>query len=427
MAHLLRMPGISADAEEVVFLEWCITPGNKIENGDSIAIVETEKANVDIVSDQIAILWRSLINPGDTVNVGAPIAILIGLDEKITDEAAVFNKLGLTDLNINSNEIKSENMNDNVEPSSAPPLSALNKVLNNDSLQKNQGERVFSSPIARKLAKDNNISVENIVGTGPGQRIVRADVERSIANVIGNLTVQETTITPNLSSSNAYTDIPHSGMRRAVAKSLTASKQEAPHFYLDATCLVDALLELRKNINDNSSVKVSINDFVVKAVVKSLVDVPEMNVVWMQDCVRRFNTVDIAIAISSTKGLVTPVIRSAENLSLTQISNQIKDFAIRANEGRLKQHEIEGGALTVTNLGMFGVESFSAILNPPQVGILAVGAIVKQPIVVDGALEVGNTLKVTLSVDHRPVDGVLAAQWLKRFKILIENPALILA
>jgi pyruvate dehydrogenase E2 component (dihydrolipoamide acetyltransferase) len=216
-------------------------------------------------------------------------------------------------------------------------------------------------------------------------------------------------------------------MRRAVAKSLTASKQEAPHFYLDATCLVDSLLELRKNINLNGSVKVSINDFVVKAVVKSLIDVPEMNVVWMQDSVRQFNSVDVAIAISSTKGLVTPVIRSAENLTLTQISNQIKDFAARANEGRLKQHEIEGGSFSVTNLGMFGVESFSAILNPPQVGILAVGAIVNQPIVVDGSLEVGNTLKVTLSVDHRPVDGVLAAQWLKRFKTLIENPALILA
>lgn len=423
MAHLLRMPGISADAEEVVFLEWCITPGNKIENGDSIAIVETEKANVDIVSDQVAILWRSLINPGDTVNVGAPIAILTGLDEKITDEAAVFNKLGLSDFNSDTNQVKSENKSEIIEQSSAEPILVVNEVQSNHSSQNSQSDRIFSSPIARKLAKDNNISIENIVGTGPGQRIVRADVERSI----GNLSVQKVTTTPNINSSNSYTDIPHSGMRRAVAKSLTASKQEAPHFYLDATCLVDSLLELRKNINLNGSVNVSINDFVVKAVVKSLVEVPEMNVIWMQDCVRRFNSVDIAIAISSTKGLVTPVIRSAENLSLTQISNQIKDFAARANEGKLKQHEIEGGAFCVTNLGMFGVESFSAILNPPQVGILAVGAIMNQPIVVDGVLKVGNTLKVTLSVDHRPVDGVLAAQWLKRFKILIENPALILA
>ncbi len=190
---------------------------------------------------------------------------------------------------------------------------------------------------------------------------------------------------------------------------------------------MDALLALRKSINEDGLVKVSINDFVFKAVVRTLVDVPEMNVIWMDDCVRHFNTVDVSVAISSDRGLVTPVIRSAENLSLTQISNQIKDFATRANEGKLKQHEIEGGAFSVTNLGMFGVESFSAILNPPQVGILAVGAIVNQPIVVEGAVEVGHTLKVTLSVDHRPVDGVLAALWLKRLKTLIENPALILA
>lgn len=427
MAHLLRMPGISADADEVVFLEWCIIPGNKIENGDSIAVVETDKANVDIISDQVAILWRSLIKPGDTVNVGAPIAILIGLDEKITDEAAVLSKLDLLELNKDENQENSENMKDDIEHSSAQSILVLNEVLTNHSWQNSQSQRIFSSPIARKLAKDNNISIDNIVGTGPGQRIVRADVERSIANDIGISLVQEVTKTPNMDTSNSYTDLPHSGMRRAVAKLLSASKQEAPHFYLDATCLVDSLLKLRKDINDNGSVKVSINDFVVKAVVKSLVEVPEMNVVWMQDCVRRFNSVDIAIAISSTKGLVTPVIRSAENLSLTQISNQIKDFATRANEGRLKQHEIEGGAFSVTNLGMFGVESFSAILNPPQVGILAVGAVVNQPIVVDGKLEVGNTLKVTLSVDHRPVDGVLAGQWLKKFKTLIENPALILA
>ena len=152
-----------------------------------------------------------------------------------------------------------------------------------------------------------------------------------------------------------------------------------------------------------------------------------MNVIWMDECVRKFNSVDVAVAIGSSRGLVTPVIRSAEKLSLTQISAQIKDFAQRANDGKLKQHEIEGGVFSVTNLGMFGVEKFSAILNPPQVGILAVGAVINEPIAVDGQLRVGNTLKVTLSVDHRPVDGVLAAKWIQRFKTLIENPALIIA
>lgn len=411
MAYLLRMPGISADAEEVVFLEWCVSPGSKVVTGDSIATVETEKANVDIVSDQTAILWRSLIDPGASVDVGAPIAILIGLDEKITDETALLSSLGL-----------SEQATPTEKSTPAPVPVPVPQALSNG-----HGERTFSSPIARKLAKENNVSIENIVGTGPGQRIVKADVERSIASGFANSSENLPSSTPAATTTSSYSDIPHSGMRKAVARALSASKREAPHFYLDATCQVDALLELRKSINDDGLVKVSINDLVFKAVVKALVDVPEMNVIWMDDCVRQFNSVDVSVAIGSSRGLVTPVIRSAENLSLTQISNQIRDFARRAEEGSLKQHEIEGGTFSVSNLGMFGVESFSAILNPPQVGILAVGAVIREPIVVGEAIEVGNTIKVTLSVDHRPVDGVLAAKWLARFKTLIQTPALILA
>lgn len=416
MAHLLRMPGVSADAEEVIFLEWSVSPGTTIADGDSIALVETEKANLDIISDQAAVLWRSLIDPGAVVKIGEPIAILIGLDEKISDEAALLKSLGLTGAV-------------SATPATSTPPSAplVTEVKSTFATNNGNGERIFSSPIARKLAKENNIAVENIVGTGPNQRIVRADVERSILSSPSNSEVKATQNGSPATKTNTYTDIPHSGMRRAVARALSASKQQAPHFYLNTTCRVDALLALRKSINEDGSVKVSINDFIFKAVVKALVDVPEMNVIWMDDCVRRFDSVDVAVAIGSTRGLVTPVIRSAENLSLTQISNQIQDFAKRANEGNLKQTEIEGGSFCVSNLGMYGVESFSAILNPPQVGILAVGAAISEPVVVAGAVEIANTIKMTLSVDHRPVDGVMAAQWLQRFKTLIENPALILA
>lgn len=416
MAHLLRMPGVSADAEEVIFLEWSVSPGAKIVDGDSIALVETEKANLDIISDQEAVLWRSLIDPGAVVKIGEPIAILIGLNEKISDEAAVLKSLGLA-----------EPAGDSPEPSTPPEVSLVTEIKTTFAPANGNGERIFSSPIARKLAKENNIAIENIVGTGPDQRIVRADVERSILNNSSNPVPNVISGGREVIKTNPYTDIPHSSMRRAVAKALSASKREAPHFYLNATCRVDALLALRKSINEDGSIKVSINDFIFKAVVKTLVDVPEMNVIWMDDCVRQFSSVDVAVAIGSTRGLVTPVIRSAENLTLTQISNQIQDFATRANEGKLKQPEIEGGSFCVSNLGMFGVESFSAILNPPQVGILAVGAAISEPLVVDGAIEIANTIKVTLSVDHRPVDGVMAAQWFKRFKTLIENPALILA
>lgn len=416
MAHLLRMPGVSADAEEVIFLEWSVSPGTTIADGDSIALVETEKANLDIISDQAAVLWRSLIDPGAVVKIGEPIAILIGLDEKISDEAALLKSLGLTGAV-------------SAAPATSTPPSAplVTEVKSTFATNNGNGARIFSSPIARKLAKENNIAVENIVGTGPNQRIVRADVERSILSSPSNSEVKTAQNGSAVTKTNTYTDIPHSGMRRAVARALSASKQQAPHFYLNTTCRVDALLALRKSINEDGSVKVSINDFIFKAVVKALVAVPEMNVIWMDDCVRRFDSVDVAVAIGSTRGLVTPVIRSAENLSLTQISNQIQDFAKRANEGNLKQTEIEGGSFCVSNLGMYGVESFSAILNPPQVGILAVGAAISEPVVVAGAVEIANTIKMTLSVDHRPVDGVMAAQWLQLFKTLIENPALILA
>ena len=418
MAKLLRMPGISADAEEVVFLEWCVAPGSKIQNGDAIAIVETEKANVDIVADQDAILWKSLIEPGSSVIVGAPIAVLIGVDEKITNEEEIFKTLGLS-----SDASKSKNKEVIKEEKIDESKAEFDSIVSSLQESKEFGnERFFASPIARRLAKENNLTISKIVGTGPGQRIVRADVEKLISNGSQKLSPKV-----NITNSNDFTDIPHSGMRKAVARALSASKREAPHFYLNASCRVDSLLELRKVINEENEVKISINDFMVKAAIKALVEVPEMNVIWMEDCVRKFSKVDISVAIGSTRGLVTPVIRNADALTLSQISMQIKDFATRANEGKLKQHEIEGGTFSITNLGMYGVESFSAIINPPQVGILAIGAVVTQPIVLDGEVVKANMLNVTLSVDHRPVDGVLAAQWLQKFKRLVENPALILA
>ena len=270
MAHLLRMPGVSADAEEVIFLEWSVSPGTTIADGDSIALVETEKANLDIISDQAAVLWRSLIDPGAVVKIGEPIAILIGLDEKISDEAALLKSLGLTGAV-------------SAAPATSTPPSAplVTEVKSTFATNNGNGARIFSSPIARKLAKENNIAVENIIGTGPNQRIVRADVERSILSSPSNSEVKTAQNGSAVTKTNTYTDIPHSGMRRAVARALSASKQQAPHFYLNTTCRVDALLALRKSINEDGSVKVSINDFIFKAVVKALVAVPEMNVIWI--------------------------------------------------------------------------------------------------------------------------------------------------
>lgn len=444
MATILRMPGISADAEEAVLLEWLIKEGGEFHPGDSLATVETEKANVEIEADQDAVLWRTLAQPGTSVAVGAPIAVLVGVGDIVADDAAVFSSLGLAVPGAGQDKATPASVAD---PAPVPvPAGDVDRAGEAASQQEvAPHSRIFASPLARRIARENNLDIAEIAGTGPGHRIVRADVERALAALaaptflateLGAAAITVATAPPAPPRQSptrvdvpgmGYTDIPHSGLRRAVARVLAQSKREAPHFYLNATCRVDALLALRQQLNAGSTVRVSINDFVVKAVAKALVAVPEMNVIWMDDAVRQYDSVDISVAIGSDRGLVTPVIRSTEKLSLTEISKQVREFAVRANEGKLKQNELVGGSFTITNLGMFGVESFSAIINPPQAAILAVGAVVERPVVIDGALVVGNTLAVTLSVDHRPVDGVLAARWLQQFTMLMENPLLILA
>lgn len=477
MASILRMPGISADSDEATLLEWSVVSGAEIHTGDVLATVETEKANVDIESDQDAVLWRTLAEPGTLVAVGSPIAVLIEVGEDVGDEAAVLSALGISgsapsssptppasstpataetsaeaapqsspgDPGINvlgTVSVGQMEPDAEAEPVSDAPASEPTEADGGPvGVDPSTGERRFASPIARRIAREGGVAIETLEGTGPLGRIIRADVERAVAaGAAAPRAAAPAPQTPPAAPAAAsapkparvpdgtYTDIPHTGMRRAVASRLTQSKREAPHFYVSATCRVDDLLALRETINGVSTVRVSINDFFVKAVAKTLAEFPEMNVNWMDDAVRRFDSVDISVAINTERGLVTPVLRSADTLTLTQISAQIREYAGRAKEGRLKQHELEGGAMTVTNLGMFGVESFSAIINPPQVAILAVGAVTKQAIVDEsGQLGVGSTVTVTISADHRPVDGVLVATWLQRFTSLIEAPISILA
>jgi pyruvate dehydrogenase E2 component (dihydrolipoamide acetyltransferase) len=441
MPRLLRMPGISADAEEVVFLEWCSTVGSTVAAGAAIATVETEKANVDIEAEEEAVLWRTLIEPGDAVAVGAPIAVLAGVGEDVSDEGSVLDALGLATTSAADAAEHHVADHDNVEerdataePTATPaeataPSPAVD--IGVDTPQANG--RLFASPLARKLARDNNIALDSVVGTGPGGRIVRRDIDlvREGRTVLGASQPSASQPREGLGHqamrAAEFVDIPHSGMRRAIARALTASKQNVPHFYLESTCRVESLLEMRETINNDSPVRISINDFVLKAVGKALMDVPEMNVVWTDDAVRRFSTADVSVAVGGDHGLVTPVLRSVESMSLSQVSGHVRDFVDRAGSGKLKQGELEGGSFSVSNLGMYGVERFAAIINPPQAGILAVGAVREEPVVTNGSLRIGSVLTVTLSADHRGVDGVVAATWLKRFTALMENPALLLA
>ena len=442
MPRLLRMPGISADAEEVVFLEWCSTVGSTVAAGAAIATVETEKANVDIEAEEEAVLWRTLIEPGDAVAVGAPIAVLAGVGEDVSDEGSVLDALGLATTSAAAvehhvaNHDKVEEGDAITEPTATPTPAEANAPspaadIRVDTPQVNG--RLFASPLARKLARDNNIALDSVVGTGPGGRIVRRDIDLVREGRAVHGASQPSDSQPREARGNQavrgadFVDIPHSGMRRAIARALTASKQNVPHFYLESTCRVESLLEMRETINNDSPVRISINDFVLKAVGKALMDVPEMNVVWTDDAVRRFSAADVSVAVGGDHGLVTPVLRGVESMSLSQISGHVRDFVDRAGSGKLKQGELEGGSFSVSNLGMYAVERFAAIINPPQAGILAVGAVREEPVVTNGSLGVGSVLTVTLSADHRGVDGVVAATWLKRFTTLMENPALLLA
>jgi pyruvate dehydrogenase E2 component (dihydrolipoamide acetyltransferase) len=227
--------------------------------------------------------------------------------------------------------------------------------------------------------------------------------------------------------STAYEEIPHSRIRRATADRLVESKQTAPHFYVRATVRAEALVALRADLNAGGQARVSLNDLVVKGVAAAHERVPEMNVTWTADAVRRYASVDIAVAVSTERGLVTPVVRDVTRLTVRALSSRVQDLAGRAREGKLRQEELEGGSIAVTNLGMFGVEEFTAIINPPQAAILAVGSVREEPVVEDGAVVPGRVMTVTLSVDHRPVDGVLAARWLSALVELLEHPVWLLA
>ena len=275
------------------------------------------------------------------------------------------------------------------------------------------------------MAREKNLNLSAVVGSGPGGRIVRRDLESLPTGGA---------VAPAISSSSpvAYapvagnTEIPLTGMRKAIARRLTESKSTVPHFYLTTECKVDALLAMREQINSVSPVRVSVNDLVVKAVAAAFIDVPDANVTWGDNVLIKHGSVDISVAVSTEGGLVTPVVRNVTAKSITAVSEEIKDLVVRAGEKRLRQEELEGGSFSISNLGMYGTLEFAAILNPPQSGILAVGAALDQPIVVDGQLTVGKVMRCTLSADHRAVDGALAAQWLAAFTKRIENPVTLL-
>jgi pyruvate dehydrogenase E2 component (dihydrolipoamide acetyltransferase) len=402
MARLLRMPEIAANTTEAVLSAWPLPDNARFAAGDAIATVETDKAVVDVPAEAGGVLLRTLVEPGRSVSVGTAIAVLADPDELVDDiDTLVESMIGQVDA-------------DERLTAAAPAASAL-------------PARLFASPLARRVAREHDLAVEEIRGTGPGGRIVRDDVHRAVAarqRAAAQPVPSSTPIPP--AQPPAFHDVAHSATRRAIAARLVEGTRTTPVFTIRGSARVDALLALRTEINSGTGPPVSVTDLVVAAAARAHVAVPQMNVVWTPDAVRVFRTVDVALAVATDKGLLTPVLRDVPAMTLSVLAATSADLVTRARSGALRQHELEGGTLTVTNLGPFGVEDFTAVINPPQSAILAVGAARAEAVVSDGELAVATVVRVTLTVDHRPVDGAIAARWMAAFLTLLEAPLRIL-
>ena len=431
MPELLRMPEIATGTTEAVLSSWSVAENATVSARDVVATVETAKAVVDVEAETDGVILRLLVEPGAEVETGAPIALVGRAGESVTDLDSALRDLGVAEVALEVPEAATTPEPSPVDDVEVPaPVAAPDGRSDGRPNGRSQG-RVFASPLARRLAHQAGLRVEDLPGTGPGGRIVRRDVERAQAHGASSQPVAPAASSagPAAGSPGAagYRDVPHSRLRRLVASRLTESKTTAPHFYLRATVPVDRLLALRAQLNDGAETRISVNDLVVKAVARAHVAVPELNVTWQPDAVRRYESVDVAVAVATDNGLVTPVLRAVEDMTITTVARTTRDLAERARSGQLRQHELEGGSISVTNLGMYGTEEFAAIINPPQAAILAVGAARAEPVAVDGRLEVATVMRLTLSVDHRPVDGVVGARWLAALTDLLEHPARILA
>lgn len=435
MAVVVRMPEIATGAAEAAIQSWLVEVGSPVKAGQAIVEIETEKAVVEYEAERAGVLAGILLPAGDAAAVGVPIAVLAEEGESL--ESALASAGGGSGAQEAAIAAAPEEAADAAAAPAAAVTGPASAPADADAEQ-----RLFASPLVRRLARERGVDLADVPGSGPRGRVVRRDLDAwTQARDERHPDAETPTVAPApvapaeaapaptapVPAGAAYEDVPHTGMRRAIARRLTESKATVPHFYLQADCRVDALLELRARINEGREQRISVNDLVVKAVAGAMRDVPEANAIWTSDATRRFANADIAVAVSVPGGLLTPVVRQADRLSIGELATTVRDLAERAREGRLKQNELEGGSFAVSNLGMYGTTSFSAIINPPHAGILAVGAATRRPVVdADGSLAAATVMSVTLSADHRVLDGALAAQWLAAFVARIENPLQIL-
>ncbi|MDA8717068.1 pyruvate dehydrogenase complex dihydrolipoamide acetyltransferase [Alphaproteobacteria bacterium] len=425
MAIEIKMPALSPTMTTGTLAKWLVGEGDRVNSGDVIAEIETDKATMEVESVDDGVMAKIFVDAGaENVAVGAVIAVLAVDGETASDVA----KAGLHEPSspVPVTSVAAE-AKERAEP--APATAAPVKAVPAPQTKSSDKPRIFASPLARRIAADRNIALEGITGSGPYGRILRRDVESAATAPIAQTTAALAGATPAgaTQQGDSYL-VANSQMRKAIANRLQDSKQQAPHFYLTVDCVIDNLLEARKSLNAKAAegIKISVNDMIIRAAAMALIAVPEANASWEGENTRLFRHADIAMAVAIDGGLITPIVWAAEQKGLAALSQVTTDLAARARDGKLAANEYTGGSFTISNLGMFGVREFAAVINPPHGGILAVGAGEQRPIVIDGNIAVATVMSVTLSADHRAVDGAVGARWLQAFKGFVENPVTML-
>ncbi|MFQ5618135.1 MAG: pyruvate dehydrogenase complex dihydrolipoamide acetyltransferase [Rhodospirillales bacterium] len=421
----ILMPALSPTMTEGTLAKWLKKEGDAVDSGDVIAEIETDKATMELEVIDEGVLGRILVPEGTTgVQVNQTVALLLeeGEDASALDAAAAAPPPAPP---------PQEAPAPAPAPSAAPPEAPRPAPSAPPATPPPQaappGRRVFASPLARRLAGEAGLDLAAVPGTGPHGRIVKSDIEAAVAGGVAVPAAAPVTPVTAVTAEQTYTAIPNTTMRKVIAARLSQSKRDIPHFYLTIDCRMDALLDVRRELNANApegegSYKLSVNDFIIRAVALALRRVPAANATWTDEAILRYDRVDVCVAVATPGGLITPVIRGADNKGLRVLSSEMNDLAARAREGKLLPEEYQGGGFTISNLGMYGIKEFAAIINPPQSCILAVGAGAQRPVVEDGALAVATVMSCTLAVDHRAVDGAVGAEFLGAFKRLIEAP-----
>ncbi len=423
MAEIVRMPKLSDTMTEGVVAEWHKKVGDSVSEGDLLAEIETDKATMEFESFYDGVLLHIGVDKGGSAPVNAVLAVI---GEKGEDVKALLAEAGSAaeeaPKEAPKEEVKEEApVKEEPKPEPAPVAAqaASAPVTSNGSTN----ERIFASPLAKKMAEEKGINLASVTGSGENSRIVKRDIEnyQPAANAGGGQIIYAAP-----AGTESYTDVPNSQMRKAIAKALSASKFSAPHFYLKMEVDMDNAIAARKAINAQEGVKISFNDMVVKAVAAALRRHPKVNADWMGDYIRYNDHIHVGVAVAVEDGLVVPVVKFTDSKGIAQIGAEIKELAGKARSKKIQPDEMQGGTFAVSNLGMYGIEDFTSIINPPNGCILSVGQIKQTPVVKNGEIVPGNVMKLSLSCDHRVVDGAVGSEFLKTLKELLENPVMML-